>query len=79
MADATHAGVLPPPELVAAACRYVEATSLPVAAKKLGIAQQSLAKLCLRQRMRRGTVVLAAQALGWPGTPSAGVTRAEQP
>lgn len=65
----TRAGIVPPPELVQAARRYVDTVGLARAVDTLGASRQSLAALLAGLRVRRGTVLLVARGLGWPGTP----------
>jgi hypothetical protein len=62
-----QAGVLPPPDLVAAARKYVDRVGLARAVVDLGTSRQSLAALVAGLRVRRGTIVVVAQSLGWPG------------
>lgn len=71
-----HAGVIPPADLVTIARRFVDAHGLHHAARKLGVGKQSLAALLAGLRVRRGTVVLVAQALRWPGAETQPVTAA---
>lgn len=66
-AHPTVAGVRPPPGLVALLRRRVEATSLDRAAREIGVSRSSLAALLAGLRIRRGTVLLVARALRWPG------------
>ena len=63
----TRAGVVPPADLVTVARRYVDAVGLARAVDTLGTSRQSLAALLAGLRVRRGTVLLVARGLGWPG------------
>lgn len=66
----TGAGILPPPDLVTLARRYVDDRGVVASARELGVSRQSLAALLAGLRVRRGTVLLVARALRWPGLDS---------
>lgn len=63
----TAAGIVPPPELVTLARRYADDLGVATAARDLGVSRQSLTSLLAGLRVRRGTVLLVARALRWPG------------
>ena len=63
----TKGGVIPPADLVTTARRYVDAVGLGRAVTDLGTSRQSLAALLAGLRVRRGTILLVARGLGWPG------------
>jgi hypothetical protein len=63
----TSAGLIAPPGLIEIARRYVERVGLTRAAQDFGVSRQSLLALLAGQRIRRGTVLLVARALRWPG------------
>lgn len=65
-----RSGVAPPPELVELTKRYVETHGLAASARVLGVSRHALTSLAAGFRVRRGTVVLVAQALRWPGPAS---------
>lgn len=67
MPHATHAGVTPPPGLMAAARNYVDVHGLVRSARDLGTSRQSLSALLAGLRVRRGTILVVGAALGWPG------------
>jgi hypothetical protein len=67
---ATPAGIIPPPELVRLARSYADVSGIPSAARDFGVSRQSLAALLAGLRVRRGTIVLVARALRWPGLDS---------
>lgn len=66
----TAAGLVPPPELVTLARRYADDLGVVTAARDFGVSRQSLAALLAGLRVRRGTIVLVARALRWPGLES---------
>lgn len=72
--QANVAGVLPHPELVALARRRVDRDGIVRASQALGLARESLMRIASGMRVRRGTLVLACQSLGWsgPGQPPNG-------
>ncbi len=63
----TAAGILPPPELVTLARRYAAHRGVVTASREFGVSRQSLTSLLAGLRVRRGTVLLVARALRWPG------------
>jgi hypothetical protein len=66
----TAAGLVPPPELVTLARRYADDLGVVTAARDFGVSRQSLSALLAGLRVRRGTIVLVARALRWPGLES---------
>lgn len=68
--SASPGGIVPPPELVTLARRYADDHGMVAAARELGVSRQSLAALLAGLRVRRGTVLLVARALRWPGLDS---------
>lgn len=63
-------GITPPAELVALARRHTDSRGMVAAAADFGISRMSLASLLAGLRVRRGTIVLVARALRWPGADS---------
>lgn len=64
---ATHAGVVPPADLVAAARAHVDTHGIGASSRSWEVSRQALVQLLAGLRVRRGTVVLVAQGLRWPG------------
>jgi len=64
---ATNAGVIPPSGLVDALRERAGDKNLSTIAAELGLSRAVVAAVMAGLRVRRGSVVLVAQALGWPG------------
>jgi len=61
------AGDVAPAQLLTLARQHVDKVGVVSAAKDCGVSRQSLMALLAGLRVRRGTILLVAQALHWPG------------
>jgi len=73
---ATHAGLVPPPDVIARARVYVEALGLQKAARNLGVGREGLARVVAGLRVRRGSLLLVARGLGMPESDCLSVAQA---